>query len=112
MTATLANSPEFTSVLSVVENNPSASAALESWDQNASKMIASGVTSVAAVVSAMPTELQSFYSSVYEVELSLAYKDGVLTSTNSKGAAPTGVGAGLKLVGGAAAAAVVGVMAL
>ena len=125
MTATLENSPQYTSVLSFIEENASASAALASWDNNVAAMIESGQTAAADVVSPLPTELQSFYSSVYNEELSIAYKDGVLTkptgastagasatsSTNSKGAAPTAA-RNVGIVGGVMAAAVVGVMAL
>lgn len=110
VTGTVEQSPEFTSVESFVAANPSASSALVSWNEDVSGLIANGVTSAAAVVSALPTELQSFYSSIYEAEISLAYKDGVLTKT-SAGAAPTGSW-GMGVAGAAAGAAVAGMLAL
>ena len=75
------------------------------WEASISSVVQAGGTLASDYLSALPTEAQSFFGSVYTAEASIAAKDGFTsvaaqatgsaTSTKSGNAAPTGAAVGL-----------------
>ncbi|KAF8853327.1 hypothetical protein BDZ45DRAFT_729551 [Acephala macrosclerotiorum] len=108
----LATDTAFLAFASAIQTNAPLSSSIASFESSMSSLIAHKETPAPDYLTAVPSEYQGLFSSIYSEEYRIASQDGFLTTSSSQGAAPTGGIGGKVKAAGAVAVGFVGAVAL
>ncbi|PQE27177.1 phosphatase methylesterase 1 protein [Rutstroemia sp. NJR-2017a WRK4] len=101
----LATQPAVLAMASSLATDPAVLSTLEAFQKSLQSDIMNGVTPDPAAFTALPSPLPSFYSSIYQAELSILSKDGFASQIVAASAGASASGSGAASVTGTTAAA-------
>ncbi|PQE20902.1 phosphatase methylesterase 1 protein [Rutstroemia sp. NJR-2017a BBW] len=101
----LATQPAVLAMASSLATDPAVLSTLEAFQKSLQSDIMNGVTPDPAAFTALPSPLPSFYSSIYQAEMSILSKDGFASQIVAASAGASASGSGAASVTGTTAAA-------